>query len=123
MAGIGFGLSGGDKLRGNRRQAAGQGIHPPGGLRGRHAEHFFNQFQPVTCAALVAEPRPAPLFIIEAKAVRAATYRTRLMTVFDDLHTQRRENARPVAARLFYGFGYVHFHRYFLPQCTTGAAI
>ncbi|MND97831.1 hypothetical protein D3C80_901620 [compost metagenome] len=122
-AGIGFGLSGGNNVLSNRRQVAGQGAHLPGGLGSRHAEHFFDQLKPVTRAAPIAEPRPAPLFIVKTKAVRAATYRTRLMAVFDDRHTQRRENARPVAACLFYSFGYVHFHCCFLPQCTTGAAI
>jgi hypothetical protein len=86
----------------------------------RYAEHFLDQFQAVTRAALVAEPCAAPLFIVKAETVRAAAHRTGLMAVFNHLHAQRRENARPVAARLFYGFRYVHFHRYFLPQCTTG---
>lgn len=45
------------------------------------------------------------------------------MPVFNDLHAQRREYVRPVASSLFYGFRYVHFHRCFLPQCSTGAVI
>ncbi|MNZ63853.1 hypothetical protein D3C78_820070 [compost metagenome] len=122
-AGVGFGLSGSDNLRDNRRQTAGQGAHLPGGLGSRHAEHLFDQLKPVTCAALVAEPRPAPLFIIKAEAVRAAAHRAGLMAVFDNRYAQRRENARPVAARQFYGFRYVHFHCYFLPQSTTGVSI
>jgi hypothetical protein len=88
-----------------------------------YTEHLLNQFQAVTRAALVTEPRAAPLFIVKAEAVRAAAHRAGLMAVFNHLHTQRRENARPVAARLFYGFRYVHFHRYFLPQCSTGDVI
>ncbi|MNS63494.1 hypothetical protein D3C72_965900 [compost metagenome] len=122
-AGISFSLSDSNNVLSNRRQAASQGAHLPGRLGGRHAEHLLDQFQPVTRAALVAEPRPTSLFVVKAKAVRAAAHRAGLMLVFNHLHTQRRENARPVAACLFYSFRYVHFHRYFLPQCTTGAAI
>jgi hypothetical protein len=48
----------------------------------RYAEHLLNQFQAVTRAALVTEPRPAPLFIVKAKAVRAAAHRAGLMAVF-----------------------------------------
>ena len=120
---IGFSFCGRNHFRGDRRQISGDGIHLLGGLGGRYIEYLLNQFQSVTRAALVTEPRPAPLFVIEAEAVRAAAHRAGLMAVFNHLHTQRREDTRPVAARLFYGFRYVHFHGYFLPQCNTGDVI
>ena len=64
--GVGFRLSGGNNVLSNRRQVAVQGVHLSGGLGGRHAEHLFDQFQSVTRAALVAEPRPAPARCAEA---------------------------------------------------------
>ncbi len=123
--GLRSGVCGCNHLRGYRRQVAGDGVHLPGGLRCRYAEHLLNQFQAVTGAAPVAVPCAAPFLVIKAKAVTTgitATNRAGLMAVFYHFHSQRRENARPVAARLFYGVRYVHFHG-FLPQCSTGDVI
>ena len=121
---FGFSLSlcGRHHLRGHWWQVAGDGVHLPGGFGCRYAEHLLNQFQAVTGAALVTEPCAAPLFIVKAEPVSAPAHRTGLMAVFYHFHSQRRKNARPVAARLFYGVRYVHFHG-FLPQCSTGAVI
>ncbi len=89
-------------------------------------QHGEEKGRQIACALLedLMESGPlkaAPLPVIKTEAVTPATDRTGLMTVFQHLNPQRRENTRPVAERMADGGGYVHFHGVVLLQCSTGA--
>ena len=60
--------------------------------------HQTNEIQAITVTALIAEPRSAPLFIIQAKTIRAATFRACAVAVACRyVDPQRRKNMRPAA--------------------------
>ena len=83
----------------DRRQVAGEVVHARGGPGQADAQRLLHQVHTVTGPALVAEPRPAPLFIVKAEAVFAAAHRARRVPVLHHLHAQRGQDAGPLAPR------------------------
>ena len=92
----------------------------PGGLNGqflhiRHIKHLrhllrclsdavtgyeLNQIQTITIAALAANPRPAPVEVIEAEAILAPTFRAGTVpAVFRYINTQHLQNDGPFSPR------------------------
>ncbi|ADD78088.1 Hypothetical Protein PANA_2921 [Pantoea ananatis LMG 20103] len=83
----------------HRRQVAGQVVHARSRPAQADAQRLLHQVHAVTGPALVAEPRPAPLFIVKAEAVFAAAHRARRVPVLHHLHAQRGQDAGPLAPR------------------------
>ena len=70
------------------------------GLSDAVTGHELNQIQTVTIAALAANPRPAPVKVIEAKTILAPTFRAGTVpAVFGNINTQHLQNNGPFPPR------------------------